>query len=68
VLLSHAVEALRRSPTPPGNLPWAQGVSIEYAALAGIKVRYIKSGSGPNLLLLHTLRTQFDIKRERSES
>jgi pimeloyl-ACP methyl ester carboxylesterase len=61
VLLSHAVEALRRNPTPPGKLPWAPGVSIEYAALGDINVRYIKSGSGPNLLLLHTLRTQFDI-------
>ena len=61
VLLSYAVEALRPRPTRPGRLLWAPGVSIEYADLGEVKVRYIKTGSGPNMVLLHTLRTQLDI-------
>ena len=31
------------------------------AIIAGNTIRYIKTGKGPNLLLLHTLRTQLDI-------
>jgi hypothetical protein len=37
------------------------GVPIQYADIGGTKVRYIKTGAGPNLVLLHTLRTQLDI-------
>src|ERR671937_1459995 len=34
---------------------------IEYAKLAdGSRLRYVKAGSGPPLLLLHTVRTQLD--------
>jgi pimeloyl-ACP methyl ester carboxylesterase len=61
VLTSYAVEALRRVRTPPSQFPWAPGISIEYATLGGIKIRYLKAGSGSNLVLLHTLRTQLDI-------
>jgi pimeloyl-ACP methyl ester carboxylesterase len=42
-------------------LDWAPGIPIEYANLGGLKVRCIKTGGGPNLVLLHTLRTQLDI-------
>lgn len=59
--LSYAVEALRRRPQSPGRLPWAPGVSIEHVAVAGIRLRYIKVGVGPPIVLLHTLRTQLDI-------
>src|SRR5262249_39573869 len=34
---------------------------IEYVDLGGIRVRCIRTGMGPHLLLLHTLRTQLDI-------
>ena len=29
--------------------------------IRGIKIRYIKTGAGPSLVLLHTLRTQLDL-------
>jgi pimeloyl-ACP methyl ester carboxylesterase len=61
VLASYAVEALRSAPTSPAQFSWGPGIAIEYVSLDGIKVRYLKTGSGPNLVLLHTLRTQLDI-------
>jgi pimeloyl-ACP methyl ester carboxylesterase len=41
---------------------WAGGAaSIEYAALSsGARLRYLKTGTGPALVLMHTLRTQLD--------
>lgn len=61
VVVSYAVETLRPQSIPPVGLPWAPGVPIEYANLEEIRVRYIKVGSGPALVLLHTLRTQLDL-------
>ena len=61
VVVSYVVEALRKSPQEPDQLSWAQEIPIQYADLDGTRVRYIKTGKGPNLLLLHTLRTQLDI-------
>ncbi|OUR73564.1 hypothetical protein A9Q78_03680 [Methylophaga sp. 41_12_T18] len=34
---------------------------MQYLDIEGAKLRYIKTGQGPNLVLLHTLRTQLDI-------
>src|SRR5262249_58451545 len=52
----------RRSPAVcPEALVWAPRIPIEYVDLDGIRVRCIKTGAGPNLVLLHTLRTQLDI-------
>jgi pimeloyl-ACP methyl ester carboxylesterase len=40
---------------------WSPSGEIEYAALAdGTRLRYLKTGSGPPLILLHTVRTQLD--------
>jgi pimeloyl-ACP methyl ester carboxylesterase len=40
---------------------WSPTGEIEYAALGeGSRLRYLKTGSGPPLLLLHTVRTQLD--------
>src|SRR5215813_5179011 len=40
---------------------WSRSGEIEYAVLtAGTRVRYLKTGSGPPLILLHTVRTQLD--------
>jgi pimeloyl-ACP methyl ester carboxylesterase len=41
---------------------WSQSGEVEYATLAdGTRLRYLKIGSGPRLLvLLHTVRTQLD--------
>lgn len=42
---------------------WLPGVPVEYLTLGagGPKVRYIKVGQGPALVLMHTVRTQLDI-------
>jgi pimeloyl-ACP methyl ester carboxylesterase len=40
---------------------WSRAGEIEYATLAdGTRLRYLKAGSGPALILLHTVRTQLD--------
>jgi pimeloyl-ACP methyl ester carboxylesterase len=40
---------------------WLPSGEIEYATLAdGTRLRYVKAGSGPALVLLHTVRTQLD--------
>jgi pimeloyl-ACP methyl ester carboxylesterase len=36
-------------------------VPIRYVDLGGQRLRYLKAGRGPNLVLLHTLRTQLDL-------
>ena len=61
VLVSLIVEALRPAPPIPGELAWAREIPIQWAAVKGHRLRYIKAGRGPNLVLLHTLRTQLDI-------
>jgi pimeloyl-ACP methyl ester carboxylesterase len=61
VLLSYVVEVLRPRPRRPERLAWAPDLEILYADVDGVSVRYVKSGSGPALVLLHTLRTQLDI-------
>jgi hypothetical protein len=37
------------------------GTAIGYLDIGGCKLRYIKAGRGPNLVLFHTLRTQLDL-------
>jgi len=40
---------------------WCPSGEIEYAKLAhGTRLRYLKAGSGPALIFLHTVRTQLD--------
>jgi pimeloyl-ACP methyl ester carboxylesterase len=40
---------------------WSPSGEIEYVKLAdGSRLRYVKDGSGPALILLHTVRTQLD--------
>ncbi len=61
VFLSIIIEALRRPPQAPEKLYWSQDIPIQYISVNGSRMRYIKTGSGPNLVLLHTLRSQLDI-------
>jgi pimeloyl-ACP methyl ester carboxylesterase len=61
VLVSLLVEALRAEPPVPEKLAWAPDIPIRYLVVDGMRLRYIKTGQGPNLILLHTLRTQLDI-------
>jgi len=62
VAISFVVEALRPPPKTPDRLEWAQAIPIQYVTVnGGVKLRYIKAGAGPALVLLHTLRTQLDL-------
>ena len=61
VAVSYLVEALRRRPKTPESLVWGLGLPVSYATVHGARLRYIKTGSGRPLVLLHTLRTQLDI-------
>jgi pimeloyl-ACP methyl ester carboxylesterase len=60
-LVSFVVEALRPVPKAPTKLRWAPDIPIHSVEVGGNKLRYIKTGKGPNLVLLHTLRTQLDL-------
>ena len=48
-------------PKPPAKLRWAPNIAIESVEVDGNRLRYIKTGKGPTLVLLHTLRTQLDL-------
>jgi pimeloyl-ACP methyl ester carboxylesterase len=60
-LVSFIVEALRPVPKPPAKLRWAPNIPIDSVEIDGNRLRYIKTGKGPTLVLLHTLRTQLDL-------
>jgi pimeloyl-ACP methyl ester carboxylesterase len=61
VPLSYLVEGLRRTPAAPGSVSWAPGLPVRWATVDGHRVRYVVAGSGPTLVLLHTMRTQLDL-------
>src|SRR5262249_11072528 len=56
-----AIEAVRPVPQLPTSLRWAPDIKIDYLEAGRNKLRFIKSGAGPALVLLHTLRTQLDL-------
>jgi pimeloyl-ACP methyl ester carboxylesterase len=60
-LVSFAVEGLRPKPKAPAKLRWAPNLPIQTVDVGGNRLRYIKTGKGPGLVLLHTLRTQLDL-------
>jgi pimeloyl-ACP methyl ester carboxylesterase len=60
-LLSFVQEALRSRPNAPAKLRWAPDIPIKSVEVDGNRLRYIKIGKGPSLVLLHTLRTQLDL-------
>ena len=60
VAVSFVVEAMRKKPTAPESLAWDRSIPISYAHIDGVRIRYIRVGAGPPLVLLHTLRTQLD--------
>src|SRR5439155_11340432 len=54
---------MRRESEPNSDYTrtWSPSGEIDYATLAdGTRLRYLKAGSGPALILLHTVRTQLD--------
>jgi len=52
---------MRKPPTPPAALAWGPAIPLLYTDVNGVRTRYITTGAGPTLVLLHTLRTQLDI-------
>jgi len=60
-LVSFSMEALRPAPQAPRTLHWATNIPVESVEVGGDTLRYIKTGKGSNLVLLHTLRTQLDL-------
>ncbi len=60
-LISFAVDRMRPKAERPQQFSWDPTIKPEYLDLDGTPVRYLKVGSGPTLVLLHTLRTQLDI-------
>ena len=42
-------------------LAWAPDAPVHYGSVDGTRIRYVVAGSGPPLVLLHTLRTQLDM-------
>src|SRR5262245_12923504 len=60
-LISFVVESLRATPAEPRTLRWAPDIPVEHVDVGGNTLRYIKTGNGPVLVLLHTLRTQLDL-------
>jgi pimeloyl-ACP methyl ester carboxylesterase len=61
VAISYLVEAARRRPAAPARLSWAPTVPVRRVDVDGLGLRYIVTGDGPSLVLLHTLRTQLDL-------
>jgi len=53
--------SLAARPEAARNIALGPRIPIDYVDLGGIRVRCIKAGVGPNLVLLHTLRTQLDM-------
>jgi pimeloyl-ACP methyl ester carboxylesterase len=54
---------MRREARPDSHYTrtWTPSGELEYETLAdGTRLRYLKTGSGPPLILLHTVRTQLD--------
>ncbi len=60
-LVSFIVEALRPAPEEPRTLRWLPDVPVQHVEVGGKRLRYIKTGTGPIVVLLHTLRTQLDL-------
>jgi pimeloyl-ACP methyl ester carboxylesterase len=60
-LASFVLEAIRPAPKPPTTLRWAPQIPIEMLEVGGNRLRFIKTGKGSSLVLLHTLRTQLDL-------
>jgi pimeloyl-ACP methyl ester carboxylesterase len=61
VAVSFVVDAARTSPLPPTAPSWAPDLVYRYVEVNGARLRYVVAGEGPDLILLHTLRTQLDM-------
>lgn len=59
--LSFVVEGLRRPPEEPKAFVWDPTLTPRYTTLAGVRIRFVIAGTGPTLVLLHTLRTDLNV-------
>lgn len=57
-IASFVVDAARTVPSKPSVLTWLPGSAAQYVRINGLETRYLREGSGPNLLLLHTFSTE----------
>ncbi|MEP6730765.1 MAG: alpha/beta hydrolase [bacterium] len=55
------IESLRRPPDVPATLTWAPDIHVRYVEIDGSRLRYVVTGGGPPVVLLHSLRTQLDM-------
>jgi pimeloyl-ACP methyl ester carboxylesterase len=55
------MEAMRTPPATPQALYRYPEIPVRYATVDGMRIRFVRTGQGPGLVLLHTLRTQLDI-------
>ena len=60
-LASFLIEALRPAPASPAALRWSSEIPVEMIEVGRHRLRFIRTGNGPVLVLLHTLRTQLDL-------
>src|SRR5262245_38406933 len=65
-LVSLVMEALRQKPRPPATLRWSPDIPIQTIDIGGAKLRYIKSGKGPVLVLLHTENAARSVRKGRA--
>lgn len=55
------VEYMRTAPEESTTVYWSTEIEPQRANIEGVSLRYVKAGSGRDVLLLHTLRTQLDM-------
>ncbi len=60
VLQQRAAGSNADAPAAP-PLPWAPDIPVRHVTVDGARIRYLVAGSGPAIVLLHTLRTQLDM-------
>jgi hypothetical protein len=61
VLVSLLIEGMRTKPNEPSVLSWVADLPVQHLNVGGLRLRRVKTGNGPPLVLLRTLRTQLDI-------
>lgn len=64
LVASHLVETRRTWPSAPAALAWAPNADYGFRDVAGMRLRYLKTGAGRPVVLVHTLRTQLDLFRD----
>ena len=59
--VSGQIASWTEEPISAAPLRWAPNLAVHYASVGGMRIRYLMAGSGPAVVLLHTLRTQLDM-------